>query len=97
MAEEIAKQVGTAAEFTEMNVIQQEALAKSVGITRDDLAKSLMEREAMAKLSDQEGKTAQEKFNNLVKEVGMEEAKKQLGDEQLANLYSQQNVQERFG
>jgi hypothetical protein len=96
VAEEIAKQVGTAAQFTEMNVIQQEALAKSVGITRDDLAKSLMEREAMAKLSDQEGKTAQEKFNNLVKEVGMEEAKKQLGDEQLANLYSQQNVQERF-
>jgi hypothetical protein len=71
VAEEIAKQVGTAAEFTEMNVIQQEALAKSVGMTRDDLAKSLMEREAMAKLSDQEGETAQERFNNLVKEVGI--------------------------
>jgi hypothetical protein len=96
VAEEIAKQVGTAAEFTEMNVIQQEALAKSVGMTRDDLAKSLMEREAMAKLSDQEGKTAQERFNNLVKEVGLEEAKKRLGDEQLANLYGQQNTQEKF-
>jgi hypothetical protein len=96
VAEEIAKQVGTAAEFTEMNVIQQEALAKSVGLTRDDLAKSLMEREAMAKLSDQEGKTAQERFNNLVKEVGLEEAKKRLGDEQLANLYGQQNTQEKF-
>jgi hypothetical protein len=96
VAEEIAKQVGTAAEFTEMNVIQQEALAKSVGMTRDDLAKSLMEREAMAKLSDQEGETAQERFNNLVKEVGMEEAKKQLGDEQLSNLYAQQNTQEKF-
>lgn len=96
VAEEIAKQVGTAAEFTEMNVIQQDALAKSVGMTRDDLAKSLMEREAMAKLSDQEGKTAQERFNNLVKEVGLEEAKKRLGDEQLANLYGQQNTQEKF-
>jgi hypothetical protein len=96
VAEEIAKQVGTAAQFTEMNVIQQEALAKSVGMTRDDLAKSLMEREAMAKLSDQEGKTAQERFNNLVKEVGMEEAKKQLGDENLENLLGQQNTQERF-
>ncbi len=96
VAEEIAKQVGTAAEFTEMNVIQQEALAKSVGMTRDDLAKSLMEREAMAKLSDQEGKTAQERFNNLVKEVGLEEAKKRLGDENLENLLGQQNTQDKF-
>ena len=96
VAEEIANQIGDAADFTKMNVIQQEALAKSVGMTREDLAKSLMEREAMAKLSDQEGKTAQERFNNLVKEVGMEEAKRRLGDETMANLYSQQNVQERF-
>ena len=96
VAEEIAKQVGTAAEFTEMNVIQQEALAKSVGLTRNDLAKSLMEREAMAKLSDQEGKTAQERFNNLVKEVGLEEAKKRLGDENLENLLGQENTQEKF-
>ena len=96
VAEEIAKQTGSAADFTKMNVIQQEALAKSVGMTREDLAKSLMEREAIAKLSDQEGKTAQEKFNNLVKEVGLEEAKKRLGDEQVANLFAGQSAQERF-
>jgi hypothetical protein len=96
VAEEIAKQTGSAADFTKMNVIQQEALAKSVGMTREDLAKSLMEREALAKLSGVEGKTAQEKFNNLVKEVGLEEAKKQLGDEQLANLLAGQSAQERF-
>jgi hypothetical protein len=96
VAEEIAKQTGTAADFTKMNVIQQEALAKAVGMTREDLAKSLMEREAMAKLSDQEGKTAQEKFNNLVKEVGLEEAKKRLGNEQLANMMAGQTIQERF-
>jgi hypothetical protein len=96
VAEEIAKQTGSAADFTEMNVIQQEALAKSVGMTREDLAKSLMEREALVKLSGKEGKTAQERFNNLVKEVGLEEAKKRLGDDNLANLYAGQNVQERF-
>jgi hypothetical protein len=67
VAEEIAKQTGSAADFTKMNVIQQEALAKSVGMTREDLAKSLMEREALVKLSGEEGKTAQERFNNLVK------------------------------
>ena len=96
VAEEIAKQVGTAAEFTQMNVIQQEALAKSVGMTREDLAKSLIEREALVKLSGVEGKTAQERFNNLVKEVGLEEAKKQLGDETLANQLAGQSIQERF-
>jgi uncharacterized protein Yka (UPF0111/DUF47 family) len=96
VASEIAKQVGTAAEFTAMNVIQQEALAKSVGLTREDLAKSLIEREALVKLSGIEGKTAQERFNNLVKEVGLEEAKKRLGDETLANQLAGQSVQERF-
>lgn len=96
VAEEIAKQVGTAAEFTARNVIQQEALAKSVGLTREDLAKSLIEREALVKLSGVEGKTAQERFNNLVKEVGLEEAKKRLGDEALANQLAGQSVQERF-
>ena len=96
VAEEIAKQVGTAAEFTKMNVIQQEALAKSVGMTRDDLAKSLMDREAMEKLAGEEGKTAQEKFNNLVKEVGMEEAKKRIGDEQLANQLASVSSQEKL-
>jgi hypothetical protein len=94
--EEIAKQVGTSADFAQMNVIQQEALAKAAGMTRDELAQSLMDREALAKLSEVEGKTAQEKFNNLVKEVGLEEAKKRLGNEQLANQFQQQSVQERF-
>ena len=55
-----------------MNVLQQEALAKAVGMTREDLAASLTEREALAKLASVEGASAKEKFDNLVKEVGME-------------------------
>lgn len=95
-AEEIAKQVGTSADFTKMNAIQQEAIAKAAGLTKDELAQSLMDREALAKLSGVEGKTAQERFNNLVKEVGMEEAKKRLGEEGLANQFEQQSIQERL-
>ena len=79
-----------------MNRIQQEALAKAAGLTRDELAQSLMDREALAKLSGQEGANAQEKFNNLVKEVGMEEAKKRLGNDEMAKMYEQQSVQEKF-
>jgi hypothetical protein len=95
-AAEVAKQVGTSKDFAKMNVIQQEALAKAAGMERDELAQSLMDKEAMAKMNDVEGATAKEKFDNLVKQVGMEEAKAQLGDEALANQFQQQSVQERF-
>lgn len=96
VAEEIASQVGSAADFTKMNRIQQEALAKAVGMTRDGLAEALTEREALAQLSGVEGDTAKERFNNLVKEVGLEEAKRRLGDKNLANMYASENIQERF-
>jgi hypothetical protein len=95
-AEEIAKQVGTSADFAKMNVIQQEAIAKAAGLERNELAQSLMDREALAKLSGVEGANAKEKFDNLVKQVGLEKAKEQLGNDQLANQYQQQSVQERF-
>jgi len=95
-AAEIAKQVGTSADFAKMNVIQQEAVAKAAGMTRDELAESLIERESLAKLSAKEGETQQQAFDRLVKEVGLEEAKKRLGNEQLATQFQQQSVQERF-
>ena len=95
-AEEIAKQVGSSADFANMNAIQQEAIAKAAGMTKDQLAQSLMDREALAKLSGVEGKDAKEKFDNLVKQVGMEEAKRRLGNEQLSNQFEQQSVQEKF-
>lgn len=95
-SEEILKQVGGTAEFTKMNRIQQEALAKATGLSRDDLAASLMSKEALVKLSGVEGKDAKEKYDNLVKQVGVEEAKKRLGNEALANQFQQQSVQERF-
>jgi hypothetical protein len=96
VAREISREVGSAAEFGKMNVIQQEALAKSVGMEREELSKALIEREAITKLSGVEGANAKEKFDNLVKQVGMEEAKKRLGDEQLANQMASQSIQDRF-
>ena len=93
---EIAKQVGKSSDFAEMNVIQQEAIAKAAGLTRDELAQSLMNREALAKISAKAGESAQDAFNRLVKEVGLEEAKKRLGDDALANQFAQQSLQERF-
>jgi hypothetical protein len=45
LTEELAKNVGTVADFTRMNVIQQKALAESVGMTADELAETLRRRE----------------------------------------------------
>ena len=96
VAREIAGQIGSAADFTKMNVIQQEALAKSVGMTREDLAASLIEREALAAIGDGD-KTAVEAYNRLKKEgLSDDEIAVKLGDEQLANQLKSQSVQERF-
>ena len=96
VAREIAKQIGTAADFTKMNVIQQEALAKSVGMTREDLANSLIEREALAKIG--KGETnALEAYNRLKKEgLSDDQIATRLGDEKLATQLKSQSVQERF-
>ena len=95
-AAEIAKQVGTSADFTKMNVIQQEAIAKSVGMTRDELAQSLIDREALAEISKIEGTEQKAQFDALVNKVGKEEALKALREGSLQTLYDQQNVQEQF-
>jgi hypothetical protein len=95
-AAEVAKEVGSAAEFEKMNVIQQEALAKAAGLTREHLANSLMEREALAKLGGQD-KTALEAYNRLKKKGLSDEAiATKLGDERLTAQLKSQSIQERF-
>jgi hypothetical protein len=96
VAEEIANQAGSAAEFTAMNRIQQEALAKAVGLSRDDLAKSLQEREALAKLGT-DATTSQEAYNKLVSQgLSQEAIAAKLGDDKLADQLQANSIQERF-
>jgi hypothetical protein len=79
LAEELAKNVGTAAEFTKMNVLQQKALAESVGMTADELANTLKNREqaiasgkSLAQVTEEEAQKAierqniQDKFNQSI-------------------------------
>jgi hypothetical protein len=79
LAEELAKNVGTAAEFTKMNVLQQRALAESVGMTADELANTLRKREeaiasgkSLAQITAEEAaealerQTIQDKFNAAI-------------------------------
>ena len=96
VAEEISKQAGSAAEFTKMNRVQQEALAKSVGMNREELAKTLVEREALVGLSGDEAKAGKETFDNLVKQYGVEKAQQMIKEKGFKTLMDQQSIQERF-
>jgi len=96
VAREIAGQIGSAADFTKMNVIQQEALAKAVGMTREDLASSLIERQALAAIGEGD-KTAVEAYNRLKKEgLTDDQIAAKLGDKKLAKQLKSQSVQARF-
>ena len=97
VAKEISDQIGSSAEFTKMNRLQQEALAKSVGMSRDDLAKTLVEREALVGLSAEEAKAGKETFDNLVKQYGVEKAQQMIKEQGFETLMKQQSIQERFG
>jgi sporulation protein YlmC with PRC-barrel domain len=68
LADELAKNIGTAADFTKMNVLQQNALATSMGMTSDQLAETLRKREeaiksgkSLAQITDEEAKAAIER------------------------------------
>ena len=95
-AAEVASQIGSAAEFGNMNVIQQQAMADAVGLTREQLAASLIEREALAKIGAKDAEEARKKYDSLVEQFGVEEAQKRLGNDQLALQFEQQSNAEKF-
>jgi transcriptional regulator with XRE-family HTH domain len=93
---EIASHIGTAKDFTDMNVIQQNALAKAVGLSREELASSLIEREALNKLGNKD-LNLQEAYNRLKKEgLSQDRIAKELGNEALARQYESQSIQTKF-
>jgi hypothetical protein len=94
LSDEIAKNVGKAADFNKMNRIQQDAIAKSVGMSREELASTLTNQEALKNISASSIEDAQEQYN-LAKAKGKEEEfLKQLGNESLARQFEQTNMQE---
>jgi hypothetical protein len=96
LAKELNNQDITRDSFAKMNVLQQESVAKAMGMSADTMGEMLLDQETMSKLSGIDGDNAKEKFNNLVKQVGMEEAKKRLGDETLAQQMESASIQDRF-
>ena len=66
LAEELAKNIGSAADFQAMNNIEQQAYAKAVGMSREQLANTLIQREALNKL-DAKGNTLQENNTTILR------------------------------
>lgn len=96
-AAEIAKQVGSAAEFGKMNRIQQEALAKAAGMNREELAKSLFVQEQLGNSVGKEYDAKKKIIDELqAKGLSQEEIKDKLGKESLETLMHQSSVQENL-
>ena len=95
VAEEIAKQAGSAAEFGQMNRIQQQALADAVGMSREELAKSLFIQEQIGNLTGEEYELRKAQIEKLEAEgLSQKEIAKQLGKESIDDLKQQNSVQE---
>ena len=96
VAEEIAKQAGTAAEFGKMNRIQQEALAKAVGMNREELAQTLYVQEQLAGVSGEEAKRREQILNARITEVGLAQAQQEIAEEGFETLQNQASVQDQL-
>ena len=96
VAEEIANQAGTAAEFSESNRFEQEALASAVGMSREELASSLFLREQLQGLSSKAAEQAEADFQRRVAEVGLAQAQRELEQEGVEGLRQQVGMADRM-
>jgi len=85
----LLKQVGSAAEFSNMDMIQQEAIAKSMGMSTDELSNSLIQQELLNKYGKEE----------LDRLMATEDGRRQLREEGAGDLVAaaeQQSQQEKM-
>ena len=82
LSREINKNVGDFSDFSQMNVLQQDALAASLGMTSDELSDQLLKKADLAALSQEarasgneelaqqlEARSAQEKFKDVITKI----------------------------
>jgi len=96
MAEEINNQIGTSADYTNMNRIQQEALAKAVGMNREELAQTLYTQEQLRGLTGEEAKKRQSLLDQRIEEVGLAQAQKEIEEGGFEALEKQAGIQTTF-
>ena len=92
VAEEITKQAGSAAEFTKMNRIQQEAMAKAVGMTADQLGTALVEQEALKSVGGLINKDEKEAYEAAKAKYGAEKAAQKLKEDGIKTLMEEKSL-----
>lgn len=94
VAEEIAAQAGSAADFAKMNRLQQEALADAVGMGREELAQTLFVQEQLKGATEEEAQLRENKILELQKQgLSNEQIKDQLAKTSIEDLKSQASQQ----
>ena len=88
-AAELAKQFGTAEEFSSLNVIQQESLAKAMGMSTDQLADSIRKQQVL-------GSLGVESIAQLEKQGRLSELRGDANGEILLQQYEQQSAADSF-
>ena len=87
LMQEVANQVGSLADFQNMNVIAQKSLAEAFGMSRDEMADMLQKQEVFSKLGDVSGKSAAEQLK-IAKERAISES-----DSLVVNLQQQASAE----
>jgi vacuolar-type H+-ATPase subunit D/Vma8 len=92
VAEEINAQIGSSADYTEMNRIQQEELAKAVGMNREELAQTLFTQEQLRGLGKDEAARRQAVLDKRIEEVGLAQAQRELEQDGIEKLEAQYGI-----
>lgn len=85
----MAEQIGSSADLSKMNVIQQESLAKSIGISRNELIASVREKEYLNQLG-------KESLEDIMKDGEARKKLIALGGEDLVQQHKKEKLAERF-
>jgi hypothetical protein len=96
VASEVAAQLGSAAEFGEMNRLQQDAIAKSVGMNREELAKTLYVQEQLKNVSGDTAKEEEELLNKRIEQVGLAQAQEEYAAKGFDGLKQQADMATQF-
>ena len=96
VAEEIAKNAGSAADFANMNRLQQEAMAKAVGMSREEMSAMLYEQEALKSMGRELNDQEQKAYELAKEKYGAEKAAEMLGEGQLERMEKEATEQEKM-
>lgn len=85
LAKELAKNIGTSADFSRLSRTQQEGFSQALGMSREEISKTLIRREALVRLGAKESEDIAEVYKNRLKEINLIKDKEQR-QKALANL-----------